>query len=89
LGITPTLESLAADLAARRTTSRALIDACLARIDEPGGQGAVAFLQVDRDAARCAADAMDALREANAAPSRFAGMPIAVKDLGNTYSQRG
>jgi aspartyl-tRNA(Asn)/glutamyl-tRNA(Gln) amidotransferase subunit A len=82
-----TLESLAADLAARRTTSRALVDACLARIDEPGGQGTVAFLHIDRDAARRAADAMDALREANAEPSRFAGIPIAIKDLFDVQRQ--
>ena len=33
------------------------------------------------DAALDAADAMDALRRAKAAPSRFAGIPISIKDL--------
>ena len=86
-GSLPTLESLAADLAARRTTSRALVEACLARIDEPGGQGAVAFLHLDREGALRAADAIDRLRDANAAPSRVAGIPIAIKDLFDVQGQ--
>ena len=78
---TPTLETLADDLAAGRTTSRALVEACLARIDDPAGEGSRAFVSVDRDRAIDAADAMDGLRQAGAAPSRFAGIPIAIKDL--------
>lgn len=78
---TPTLETLADDLAAGRTTSRALVEACLARIEDPSGEGARAFVSVDRDKALAAADAMDGLRRAGAAPSRFAGIPIAIKDL--------
>jgi aspartyl-tRNA(Asn)/glutamyl-tRNA(Gln) amidotransferase subunit A len=85
--VTATLESLAADLAARKTTSRALVEDCLARIDEPGGQGTVAFVHVDRDGARRAADAMDALRAVNAAPSRFAGIPVSIKDLFDVQGQ--
>jgi aspartyl-tRNA(Asn)/glutamyl-tRNA(Gln) amidotransferase subunit A len=78
---TSTLESLATDLAAWRTTSRELVERCLEKIDEAAGQGAVAFIQVDREGARSAADAMDMLRTANVMPSRFAGIPIAIKDL--------
>jgi len=78
---TPTLETLADDLAAGRTTSRALVEACIARIDDPAGEGLRAFVSVDRARALAAADAMDALRHAGAAPSRFAGIPIAIKDL--------
>ncbi len=77
----PTLETLANDLAAGRTTSRALAEACLARIEDPAGEGSRAFVSVDRDKAIAAADAMDGLRQAGAAPSRFAGIPIAIKDL--------
>src|SRR5436305_9084569 len=78
---TPTLASLAADLDAGRTTARALVDACLARIADKDGEGARAFLHVDAESAIEAADAMDGLRRANAAPSRFAGIPVSIKDL--------
>jgi aspartyl-tRNA(Asn)/glutamyl-tRNA(Gln) amidotransferase subunit A len=77
----PTLASLAAGLDARRTTARALVDACLARIADKDGEGARAFIHVDAEAAIEAAEAMDRLREVNAAPSPFAGIPISIKDL--------
>ena len=77
----PTLASLAADLAAGRTTSRQLVEDCLARIADPKGEGQRVYIHVDKDAALAAADAMDALRKANAAPSRFAGIPVSIKDL--------
>jgi aspartyl-tRNA(Asn)/glutamyl-tRNA(Gln) amidotransferase subunit A len=78
---TPTLASLAADLNGGRTTSRALVEQCLARIADPAGEGQSAFIHVDRDAALQAADAMDGLRKAGAPPSPFAGIPVSVKDL--------
>lgn len=78
---TDTLSSLAADLASGRTTARALVEDCLARVDDPEGEGARAFSQVNHAAARAAADAQDALRKAGAATSPFAGIPIGVKDL--------
>src|SRR4051794_40768047 len=78
---TPTLASLAADLDAGRVTARALVDACLAKIADPQGEGARAFIHVDAEAAIEAAEAMDRLREVNAAPSPFAGIPISIKDL--------
>src|SRR6202012_1888670 len=77
----PTLALLADDLAAGRTTSRKLVEECLARIADPAGEGQRVFIHVDRDAALAAADAMDHLRKANAAPSRFAGIPVSIKDL--------
>ncbi|WP_398469906.1 amidase [Tardiphaga sp.] len=77
----PTLASLAADLAAGRTTSRKLVEDCLARIADPKGEGQRVYMHVDKDAALAAADAMDVLRKANAAPSRFAGIPVSIKDL--------
>jgi aspartyl-tRNA(Asn)/glutamyl-tRNA(Gln) amidotransferase subunit A len=78
---TPTLASLAADLDAGRTTARALVDECLAKIADKDGEGARAFLHVDAAAAIEAAEAMDRLREVKAAPSPFAGIPISIKDL--------
>jgi aspartyl-tRNA(Asn)/glutamyl-tRNA(Gln) amidotransferase subunit A len=77
----PTLATLAADLAHGECTSRALVEACLARIEDPRGEGKRTFLQVDRDAALAQADAMDALRACGASPSPYAGIPISIKDL--------
>ena len=63
------LPHLAADLDSGRTTARKLVEECLAKIADPAGEGQRAFIHVDRDAALEAADAMDQLRKANAAPS--------------------
>src|ERR1700709_1873480 len=78
---TPTLATLADDLASGRTTARKLVDACLAKIADNSGEGARAFIHVDAEAAIGAAEAMDRLREVKAAPSPFAGIPISIKDL--------
>jgi aspartyl-tRNA(Asn)/glutamyl-tRNA(Gln) amidotransferase subunit A len=77
----PTIASLADDLEAGRTSARKLVEECIARIADPGGEGQRTFIHVDRDAALDAANGMDALRRAKAAPSRFAGIPISIKDL--------
>jgi aspartyl-tRNA(Asn)/glutamyl-tRNA(Gln) amidotransferase subunit A len=77
----PTLAALAADLESGRTTARRLVEECLARIADPNGEGQRTFIHVDREAALTAADAMDGLRRATAAPSRFAGIPVSIKDL--------
>jgi len=77
----PTLAALADDLEAGRTTARKLVEECIARIADPAGEGQRTFIHVDRDAALEAADAMDRLRKAHAAPSRFAGIPVSIKDL--------
>jgi len=83
----PSLPSLARDLADRRTTSRALVEDCLARIADTNGEGARVFISVDADGARKAADAQDLLRKAGAAPSPLAGIPVAVKDLADIKGQ--
>jgi aspartyl-tRNA(Asn)/glutamyl-tRNA(Gln) amidotransferase subunit A len=77
----PTLAALAADLDAGRTSARELVEECLARIADPAGEGQRTFIHVDRHSALEAADAMDRLRKANAAPTRFAGIPVSIKDL--------
>ncbi len=77
----PTLAALADDLASGRTSARKLVDACLAGIADTSGEGSRAFIHVDAEAAIEAAEAMDRLREVKAAPSRFAGIPISIKDL--------
>jgi aspartyl-tRNA(Asn)/glutamyl-tRNA(Gln) amidotransferase subunit A len=76
-----TLNSLADDLEAGKTSARRLVEECLARIADPAGEGQRTFIHVDKDAALDAADAMDRLRNAKAAPSRFAGIPVSIKDL--------
>lgn len=76
-----TLETCADALADGRLTSRALVEESLARIADPAGEGARAFISVAADAARASADAHDLLRKAGRAAGRFAGIPFAVKDL--------
>lgn len=76
-----TLDKLARDLEAGRTTAHTLLDVALARIRDPSLEGARAFISVDEEAARREALHMDELRRRNAHPSPFAGIPISVKDL--------
>src|SRR3984893_7228985 len=78
---TPTLASLADDLATGRASARKLVDQCLANIADPKGEGARTFIPVDAEAAIEAAEAMDRLREVKAAPSPYAGIPVSIKDL--------
>jgi aspartyl-tRNA(Asn)/glutamyl-tRNA(Gln) amidotransferase subunit A len=75
-----TLAQSVRDLAAG-TSSRSLVEDCLARILDAAGEGRRVFLKVHADQAREAADHMDALRRHRAAPSRFAGIPVSVKDV--------
>lgn len=77
----PTLASLAADLDSGATTARKLVEQCIARIADPAGEGQRTFIHVDKDAALDAADGIDRLRKAHAAPSPFAGIPVSIKDL--------
>ena len=60
----PTIQQLAADLAAGRTTSRKLTEEALARIEDAKGEGKRAFIKVYKTQALAAADASDALRKA-------------------------
>ena len=77
----PTLAALADDLQAGRTTARKLVEECIGRIADPAGEGQRTFIHVDKEAALEAADAMDRLRKAHAEPTRFAGIPVSIKDL--------
>lgn len=77
----PNVLGLAADLAAGRTTSRALVETALARIGDPAGEGARTFTRVYADQARAAADAQDQLRKAGYVASPLAGLPVSIKDL--------
>ncbi|KRE00409.1 amidase [Bosea sp. Root381] len=83
-----TVQDCAQDLAKGAVTSRALVEDCLAKIVDPAGEGARAFISVSAEAARASADAHDALRRAGRAPSPYAGIPFAVKDLFDVAGER-
>jgi aspartyl-tRNA(Asn)/glutamyl-tRNA(Gln) amidotransferase subunit A len=76
-----TLAELARSLKAGATTSRRLVEECLARIAEPKGEGPRTFLKVHAEAARAAADYYDRLRALGVTLSPWAGIPVSVKDL--------
>ena len=84
----PTVLALARELAGGRTSSRELIEQALAAIADPQGEGARAFLYVDADGARAAADAQDALRKAGYVLSPVAGLPVSIKDLFDVVGQQ-
>src|SRR5689334_22747761 len=71
----PTVLELAEALAGGRATSRDLVEAALARIADPAGEGARTFARVYGDSARQAADAQDRLRRAGYVASPLAGLP--------------
>ncbi|HEY6967519.1 MAG TPA: amidase [Burkholderiales bacterium] len=76
-----TVETLQRDLAAGRTSSRKLVEEALARIADPSGEGARAFLKVNADSARADADHADRLRKSGVVRSAVDGLPVSVKDL--------
>src|SRR3970040_2444858 len=76
-----TVERLSRELAEGRTTSRALVEQALARIADPAGEGARAFLKVYAEAARAEAEHSDRLRRSGVVRSPVEGLPVSVKDL--------
>ena len=62
-------------------SSVAAVEACLARIVDPDGEGGRTFLTTWADDALAAASAQDDLRRIGYAVSPLAGLPVAVKDL--------
>ena len=64
-----------------RTTSRELVEQALARIADPAGEGARAFIKVYADSARAEADFADRLRKAGVRRSPVDGLPVSLKDL--------
>ncbi len=83
----PTLATLSSRLHTGQTTSLALVNACPERIQDPAGEGALAFLHVDTDAVRHAARASDELRQAGVELSPLMGIPVSVKDLFDVAGQ--
>ena len=76
-----TLPSLADDLESGRTSSVELVEAALAAIDDPRGEGKRTFVFVHRAGVRQAAEQADRARRGGHAPSAFCGIPISIKDL--------
>jgi aspartyl-tRNA(Asn)/glutamyl-tRNA(Gln) amidotransferase subunit A len=77
----PTLHTLSGKLRDGKTTSRDLVEQALSAISDPAGEGPRAFIKVDAEGARAAADYQDLLRRLGHVPSNYAGIPISVKDL--------
>jgi aspartyl-tRNA(Asn)/glutamyl-tRNA(Gln) amidotransferase subunit A len=75
----PSLASIAADVAAGRTTARNVLDEHLARIDAREGE-VHAFNLVMREQAVAAAAGIDERVKRGENPGRLAGVPIALKD---------
>jgi aspartyl-tRNA(Asn)/glutamyl-tRNA(Gln) amidotransferase subunit A len=75
------IEDLAQSLADGQTTSRALVEEALSRIADPAGEGARTFIRIHAEQARATADAVDAARRSGPRVGRYAGIPIALKDL--------
>ncbi|HEX3121694.1 MAG TPA: amidase [Rhodanobacteraceae bacterium] len=68
-------------LTSRKIASRELVEQALAAVDDPQGEGSRVFLLVHADAARAAADRVDAQRRAGARLPVLAGIPLSIKDL--------
>ncbi len=87
MSLAPTLVSLANDLGSGCISARDLVESCLSQIRDERGDGKRAFIHVDENAALETADAIDTMRKAGTAPSRFAGIPVSIKDLFDIQGQ--
>lgn len=86
--LTQTILDLQQSLARGETSARALTGAALARVDDPRGEGARAFLQVYAQRALTAADISDSLRAAGQARSALEGIPVSIKDVFDVAGDR-
>jgi aspartyl-tRNA(Asn)/glutamyl-tRNA(Gln) amidotransferase subunit A len=82
-----TLEALSAGLVTGTITSWQLVDECLERAMDAGGEGRRTFLHLDADNAFRAADVVDAARRGGTEQRPWAGIPISVKDLFDVAGQ--
>lgn len=62
-------------------SARALAEAALERSEDPQGEGARVFVNLNRDKVLAQAETADRLRAAGVASGPLAGIPISVKDL--------
>ena len=79
--MTYSLKDLATQLKTGSQGARALVDDCLAAIDDPNGEGQRSFVDVYHDRARKEADAVDHARKQGWSLPAFAGIPLSIKDL--------
>ncbi len=77
----PPLLHLLDRLASGTVSARALVEACLARIEDPQGQGRATFTKVHAERARREADAVDQRRRSGHHVPKLAGLPVSIKDL--------
>src|SRR6516162_880130 len=82
------LPQIAKELASGQLTSRALVEACLARYADPKGEGQRAFISLDAELVTQAAAAADRRRAAGRSRSPYDGIPIAIKDLVDVAGER-
>ena len=75
------LDLAAAELQNGNLTSRELTESCLTNIEDSHGQGASAFRVVNKTQALASSDRIDAARRAEKTLPKYAGVPIAIKDL--------
>ncbi len=80
LQLLPITDQMAA-LEAGQTTSRELVEKCLAAAADPSGEGARAFTRIYDTSARHGADAIDKQRRTVVDLGSLLGLPISVKDL--------
>ena len=79
--MTYVINDLATALNTNKISARQLVENCLAAIDEPDGEGQRAFISTYHDRARQQADMVDHARKQGWAVSKFAGIPMSIKDL--------
>jgi aspartyl-tRNA(Asn)/glutamyl-tRNA(Gln) amidotransferase subunit A len=77
----PSIAEVSASLASGQATSRKLVDAAIAAINDPAGQGAKTFIRRNDARARAMADASDLMRGVGQVRSLLEGVAISVKDL--------
>ena len=76
-----TITKAVQQLSAGETTSRHLVENCLACAADDAGEGARVYLTTYADRARAEADHLDQMRANGWAVPTFAGVPISIKDL--------
>ena len=79
--MTYVIKDLATNLASGTTSARALVEDCLAAIDNPNGEGARAFIETYHARIRQQADMVDLARKNGWPLPAFAGIPLSIKDL--------
>ncbi len=81
------LHEIAADLDHGKVTSRQLVDEFFAALEAKPQQAQSCFISCDREGAKQQAEHQDQLRKVGRQRSRFAGIPISVKDLFDVQGQ--